>query len=89
MSRRKKQKVVFMVVSIPKVKQIILIDVIAGTAVYYAFQFSFQSTGIATAVSMVFSSLVRRELRRRNSSLQKIPWPALAGPHVFRTVRIQ
>jgi hypothetical protein len=55
---------VFVVIPLSEVKKFLIIDIIGGTALYYALKLPFHSVIAATAGSMIGPLLIRQSLKR-------------------------
>jgi hypothetical protein len=60
----KRQAFVFVVITMSEVRKFVAIDLIGGTVLYYALNFSFHSIIAATAGSTIGPLLVRYSLKR-------------------------
>lgn len=60
---RNKQAVVFVAIPLTEIKKFILIDLIAGTALYFAIKFPFHSLIAASAGSMFGPMIIRQSMK--------------------------
>ncbi|MFX3631254.1 MAG: hypothetical protein ACE3L7_00005 [Candidatus Pristimantibacillus sp.] len=60
---RNKEAVVFVAIPLVEIKKFILIDIVAGTALYFAIKFPFHSLIAASAGSMFGPMIIRQSMK--------------------------
>lgn len=67
-----RKRYVFVTIRLSEVKKFVMIDLIGGTALYYALKFPLHSVILASAGSMVGPMIFRRTYKRNRSQISSV-----------------